>query len=129
MPDTHSTEQLKQIAVQFLQLVIAGCFDEAYRQHVAPHGKHHNPFTPAGFPALQKGMGENHGLFPHKQLTVQNVLGDGEFVAVHSHLVLAPEQNSMTVVHIFRFRDGKIVELWDCGQQIPKESPNTDGPF
>jgi hypothetical protein len=35
----------------------------------------------------------------------------------------------MSVVHMFRIRNGKIAEMWDCGQQIPKDSPNTDGAF
>jgi len=30
---------------------------------------------------------------------------------------------------LFRFEDGKIVELWDFGQPVPAESPNTDGLF
>ncbi len=80
----------KQAAVQFLELIVAGKIDEAYRKYVDLRGKHHNPFFPAGFPALKKEMIENHAQFPNKQLTVKNVLGDGDLVAVHSHIVMRP---------------------------------------
>ncbi|CAG0950495.1 hypothetical protein GPROT1_00049 [Gammaproteobacteria bacterium] len=74
----NDTRACKQAAVQFLQLVAAGRIDEAYQKHVDMQGKHHNPFFPAGFPALRKAMNENHVQFPDKQLTVKNVLGVGD---------------------------------------------------
>ena len=124
-----NTDARKQAAVQFLKLVVSGKIDEAYQKHVDPKGKHHNPFFPAGLPTLQKGMKENQDQFPNKQINVKNVLGDGDCVSVHSELVMAPGGNRMVVVHIFRFQGDKIVELWDCGQQIPPDSPNKDGAF
>ncbi len=119
----------KQIAVQFLQSVVAGQIDEAYRKHVDMKGTHHNPYFPAGIPALQKAMAENQTEMPHKKLVVKHTLGDGDFVAVHSHLITKPGDNGMIVVHLFRFRDDKIVEFWDCGQPLPADSPNAVGPF
>lgn len=119
----------KQAATEFLRLVVGGRIEEAYRKYVDPSGIHHNPFFPAGFAALMKAMIENHTLFPAKQIDVRNVIADGDLVAVHSHLMLEPEGEGMSVVHIVRFRGGKIVELWDCGQKLPKDSPNADGAF
>ncbi len=119
----------KQAAVQFLKIIVAGQIDEAYRRYVDLRGKHHNPFFPAGFPALKKAMIENHAQFPNKQLTVKNVLGDGELVAVHSHIVLRPGETGISAVHLFRFDGNKIVEMWDCGQPVPADSPNKDGAF
>jgi predicted SnoaL-like aldol condensation-catalyzing enzyme len=98
-----NTQARKQAAVQFLQLIVAGSIEEAYYKHVDMSGKHHNPFFPAGFPALKKAMIENHAQFPGKQLTVKNVLGDGDLVAVHSHIVLRSGETGIAAVHIFRF--------------------------
>ncbi len=119
----------KQAAVEFLELVIAGQFDEAYQKHVDMNGKHHNAFFPAGFSSLKKAMAENHVQFPNKQFTPVNIIADGDLVAVHSHLVLKQGDQEMAVVHIFRFKDDKIVEMWDCGQAIPEGCPNKDGAF
>ena len=129
MAEGNNTQARKQAAVQFQQLVVAGRIDEAYQKHVDLRGKHHNPFFPAGFPALKKAMIENHIQFPSKQFTVKNVLGDDDLVAVHSHIVLRPGETGIVAVHLFRFHGDKIVEMWDCGQPVPADSPNKDGAF
>jgi predicted SnoaL-like aldol condensation-catalyzing enzyme len=129
MGENDPAQGHKQAAVAFLQLVVEGRIAEAYRTYVDLQGKHHNPFFPAGFPALQKAMIENHVQFPGKRLTVRNVLGDGDRVAVHSRLVLRPGEPGMSVVHVFRFQGDRIVEMWDCGQPVPPDSPNEDGAF
>ena len=74
-------------------------------------------------------MKEDHHQFPNKQFTIKNVIGEGDLVAVHSHLVIRPSEPGMSVVHLFRFQGEKIVELWDIGQAIPADSPNLDGAF
>jgi predicted SnoaL-like aldol condensation-catalyzing enzyme len=117
----------KESAVHFLQLVLAGKIDEAYQEHVNMSGKHHNLFIPAGFPSLQKAMKEHEVQFPHKKMTMKHVLGDGDLVAVHSHLIVEPQKTELIVVHLFRFEGGKIVEMWDRGQIVPADSPNQDG--
>lgn len=43
-------------------------------------------------------------------------------------LCAAMEQHNAEFPHN-RFRDGLIVEEWDVGQQVPKESPNRHGMF
>jgi predicted SnoaL-like aldol condensation-catalyzing enzyme len=108
---------------------VDGQIDEAYEKYVSFRGEHHNPFFPRGFRALQKAMIEDHARFPSKKLMVKNVLGDGDMVAVHSHLVMRTGESGMAVVHLFRFRADKIVEMWDCAQLLPPDSPNKDGAF
>jgi predicted SnoaL-like aldol condensation-catalyzing enzyme len=129
MMNPGNTPTRKRAAVEFLQLVVAGCIEEAYQKHVDMQGKHHNPSFPAGFPALMKAMIENQARFPHKQLKVKNVLGDGDLVAVHSQIILEPGQASIAAVHLFRFQGDRIAEMWDIGQPLPLGSPNADGAF
>lgn len=129
MSDINNTQACKQAAVQFLQLVVLGRIDEAYEKYVDMQGKHHNPFFPAGFPELRKAMIENRIQFPNKQLTIKNVLGDGALVAVHSHILPRPGDTGMSAMHLFRFQDNRIVEMWDCCQPAPANSPNKDGAF
>jgi len=119
----------KEIAVKFLKLVVSGKIDEAYHKYVDMKGKHHNTFFPTGFLALREAMKENHEQFPNKKFEIKNVLSDGELTAVHSHLSFKSGEIGMIVVHLFRFKDGKIVEIWDCGQEIKANSPNKDGAF
>lgn len=129
MAKIQPSDDRRKAAVDFLQSVVAGKIEDAYRKHVDANGIHHNPFFPAGMDALMKAMMENHAQFPRKKITVKNVVADGDLVAVHSHLVPKSGDAGMIVVHIFRFKGNKIVELWDCGEVIPSDSPNRDGAF
>lgn len=119
-----SQENNKKLALEFLQMVIAGNIDEAYEKYVDANGKHHNVYYPGDFASLKEGMKENHANFPNKEFQVKNSLAEGDMVVTHSHLAFQKGAIGMVVVHIFRFENGKIVELWDCGQQIPEDSPN-----
>lgn len=119
----------KQTALDFLNLVTSGKIDEAYEKHVDMNGKHHNLYFAPGFSVMKQGMKDNEKEFPNKTFSVKHVIGEGELVAVHSHVVLKAKELEIAVVHLFRFEKGKIVEMWDCGAQIPADSPNTDGAF
>lgn len=123
----QDTESPKKAAVRFLQLIVSGRIDDAYRDHVDMEGKHHSPYFPAGFPALKKAMSEDQAMNPNKRLIVRNVLGDGDLVAVHSHIARCPGDPGFAVMHLFRFRAGRIVEMWDFAVVIPSDSPNADG--
>ncbi len=119
----------KDIAVSFLKSVIAGDINEAYDKYVDMNGKHHNVYTPAGFSHLQKGMREADDQTPDMTYELKNIIGDGDLVAVHGHLTMGKGGAGMATVHILRFKNGKIVELWDVAQDIPGDSVNTDGAF
>lgn len=110
-------------------MVVAGDVDQAFERYFDWGGTHHNVFTPPGLAALRKGMNEAHARFPEKEFTIHHVLGDEDLVAVHSRLSLENDQPPMSVVHLFRFSNGKIVEMWDVAQAIPNDSLNTVGAF
>jgi len=118
----------KQIATEFLQMAARGEAIEAVRQFCTSACKHHSPYFPAGMLALAKAMEDDAKRHPNKVVNRKHVLGEGDLVAVHSQVVRQTGEQ-IAVVHLFRFEDGKIVELWDVGLQIPNDSPNTDGPF
>lgn len=66
---------------------------------------------------------------PSKSFEPRQVVDGGDRVAVLSHLKRADGGTEYAVVHIARFEGGKIAELWDLGQEIPKDSPNALGMF
>ena len=112
---------LKDIASNFLHLVISGRIDEAYEKYIDIKGKHHNIYFQAGYSNLKDAMKENHKQFPNKVFEFKNTIAEGNMVASHSRLYLGEKQ--LTVVHLFRF------EMWDVGQEVPEEIPNKDGAF
>ena len=119
----------KEIVLDFLKLLVAGKIDEGYDKYVDPNGKHHNQHYPKGFSALKQGMKDNHVQFPEKTINVKTALSEGDKVAVHSLVVLNPGNVQVAVVHVFRLKDGKIVEMWDCGMPLEDEQVNEDGVF
>lgn len=119
----------KEHAIQFLKLVSLGNVDEAYDQFASPAGKHHSPHFAAGFDALKAAMKENYKQFPEKQADIKHVMAENDMVALHSHVVLKPGDLGFAILHLLRFEDGKIVELWDFTQPAPAKSLNTDGLF
>jgi predicted SnoaL-like aldol condensation-catalyzing enzyme len=118
----------KETALLFLQRAAFGSVEEAFAM-VTPDFRHHNPFFAAGADALKVAMAENAIRNADKRLDVQRSLEDGDFVAIHSRIVIQREQPGIATVHIFRFEGERIAELWDIGQEVPADTPNTDGMF
>lgn len=119
----------KRMAKDFLTDVAEGRIEQAFDKYVDMTGRHHNIYTPAGFDELKKGMAENEAQFPNKKFEIQHIAEDGDIVMVHSKIILSPEFPVMAVLHVLKFRDDKIVEMWDMGDQEPKDMPNADGMF
>jgi predicted SnoaL-like aldol condensation-catalyzing enzyme len=120
---------LKQAAVEFLRMSASGKIRDAYARFVAPGFRHHNPFFRGDADSLMRGMEENAVDHPSKVLEVQRAVQEGDLVAVHSRVKLKPGDLGAALAHIFRFQDGKVVELWDIGQPVPQDSPNQYGMF
>lgn len=120
---------LKDKAVSFLQLVASGEVREAFRKHIGPDFRHHNPFFRGDADSLMLAMEENAIKNPHKILEVKRVIEEDDTVAVHSLVKQKQDDLGGAVVHIFRFHNNLIVEMWDVGQPIPENSPNENGVF
>jgi predicted SnoaL-like aldol condensation-catalyzing enzyme len=123
------TDNIKDAAVAFLKLASSGGVREAYAKFVGEGFRHHNPYFEGSADSLQAGMEENARQNPDKVLEVKRVIAEGEFVVVHSHVRQKPDELGGAVVHIFRFENDRIVELWDLGQPVLEESPNQYGMF
>jgi predicted SnoaL-like aldol condensation-catalyzing enzyme len=124
-----NTLSLKEKAVSFLQLVASGKVREAYINHIGPDFCHHNAYFRGDAESLMIAMEENAVENPNKVLEVKRVIGENDIVTVYSHIKQNPEDLGGAVVHIFRFQNDQIVELWDVGQAIPENSPNENGMF
>ncbi len=125
---TSPTGSQKDIVRSFLDLVVAGKVDEGYEKFVHPEFKHHNVWFKGDRQTLLDGMKESHTRFPTKKFEVRKIMEEGDTVVTYSYISLDGMQ-AMSVVHICRLKDGKIIEMWDLGQEIPADSPNKNGAF
>lgn len=117
------------MATDFLRLAASGSVKEAYQQYVAQDFKHHNPYYKGDRESLMKGMEENSKTNPNKEFKTFLALEDGDIVATHSRVMQQSAESPISVVHIFRFKDKKITELWDIIMPQPKEMVNENGLF
>lgn len=122
-------ESNRNAAVSFLKMAGSGKVRAAYAKYVGAGFRHHNPFFEGSAESLMVGMEENARQNPDKVLEVKRAIAEGDLVVVHSHVQQKPGESGAAVVHIFRFENGRIAELWDLGQPVPEESPNQYGVF
>lgn len=122
-------QSLKKKAVTFLRLVVSGEVRTAYENLVGPDFRHHNPFFPGDADSLMLAMEEDATLNPKKILEIKLAIQENDTVSVLSHLKLKTDDPGVALVHIFRFQDNQIVELWDINQSVPDQSPNKNGMF
>jgi predicted SnoaL-like aldol condensation-catalyzing enzyme len=123
-----NSEDRKHAAIAFLQFAREGNRAGAERL-VAPNARHHNPYFSAGMPALLDAMVAAAADVPTRSFDMKRVLCDGDYVVIHSHVRHQAGEPGVAVVHLFRFDGDRIAELWDVGQAIPPDNPNTDGMF
>lgn len=120
----------KESAISFLMLAGSGQVKEAYEFFVGPAFIHHNPYFKGDRQSLLTAMEKAHKSSPNKKIEVKQTFEDGNSVVTHSLVVRNdPKDQDVVVVHIFRFDGDKIVELWDVGQLLSKDSPNENGAF
>ena len=126
MEQGHS---MKDIARQFLQLAAAGEAEEAYRLYVADDFKHHNQYFAGDRESLKQAMQDSFKQHPQRTFTIKMMMQEADKVITYSDIVIGQGELRIAVFHMLRFRENKIVELWDVGQPIAADSPNLNGMF
>lgn len=117
----------KETAIRFLETCALQSPAAAFEKYVNSDFKHHNQYFQGDAASLIEAMIESDKAEPNKSFTVKQVFDAGDRVAVYSHVV--KEKMQIAVVHMLRFENGKISEMWDVGQIIEKDSPNENGIF
>ena len=102
---------------------------EAFNLYAGKDFIHHNPFFKGDAESLMMAMEQEAIRNPTKLFEVQRVLEDNDRVAVHSHIRENQEDAGAAVVHILRFAEGKIAEMWDVCQAVPDDKINENGMF
>jgi predicted SnoaL-like aldol condensation-catalyzing enzyme len=120
----------KESAVSFLKSAGTGDVRAAFDKYIAPNFIHHNQYFKGDRHSLMIAMEEAAKVAPNKAIDVKHVYEDRDTVITHSRVTRQdPTAQDIAVVHIFRFDHDRIVELWDLGQQISRDSPNEHGMF
>ena len=102
--------------------------DEA-AAYFGPHFINHNPRSKDGIEGFRSLFQDLKKQFPGVRADVKRVFADGDFVILHVHVKLQPEELGLAIVEIFRLEHGKIVEHWDVRQPVPETAANANGMF
>ncbi|MEU6739552.1 ester cyclase [Streptosporangium sandarakinum] len=71
-----------------------------------------HPLGATGVESVMKAWAGMHARFPGLRVLVEDVLSDGDGVAVRTTLHGTPADEPPTMMEFFRVRDGRITELW-----------------
>jgi predicted SnoaL-like aldol condensation-catalyzing enzyme len=119
----------KEVATEFLNLCAKGKSREAFGLFVGENFKHHNVYFKGDGETLMLAMEENAKQNPNKIFKIKHALEDGNLAAVHSHVRQNSSDLGVAVIHIFRFGNDKIIEMWDFGQVVTENMINENGMF
>ena len=124
-----TSKTLKEIGKDFLTLCSSGHSREAFKLYVAKNFKHHNIFFRGDADSLMVAMEEGSKENPNRVFDIKHIIMDGDLVAYHSFIQQSNSDAGLAVVHILKFSQNKIIEMWDMHQQVPENMVNENGLF
>ncbi|WP_371380268.1 ester cyclase [Sporomusa aerivorans] len=89
----------------------------------------HNPTFPDGKEAFKIAVAGFLKEFPESGAEIKHIVAEKNYVSIHNHIKLNPQDRGQAAVDIFRVENGKIVEHWDVIQDIPEKSENGNAMF
>ena len=120
---------IKEIGRDFLTLCAAGKSREAFKLYAHTNFRHHNAFFKGDADSLMVAMEESSKINPNRVFEIKQIITDGNIVAYHSFIQQTLSETGLVVVHILKFSDNKIIEMWDMHQPIPEIMINENGMF
>ncbi|MFF2088662.1 nuclear transport factor 2 family protein [Nocardia sp. NPDC058176] len=87
----------------------------------------HSPGNPSGRDAFLDFIGT--APVTGAQLDLRRIIAEDDLVVVHYRMTPRDSTDSLAVVDIWRFEDGRIVEHWDVVQPVPAADRIPHGMF
>jgi predicted SnoaL-like aldol condensation-catalyzing enzyme len=113
----------KKIVVEFYQKLFGDKDISAIDQYIVEDYIQHNPVAADGRQALKDFANKWIANQPKTQVDFQKVVADGDLVFLHIK-TKSISGKDLSLVDIFRLKNGKIVEHWDIMQEVPEKSAN-----
>jgi len=127
--EAQQQEANKKNVVEFYEKALNQKDFEAASRYLGPRYTQHNPVAADGAEGLKAFIQFLRDKFPNSRSEIKRVFADGEYVIVHVHAMREPGTRGRAIMDIFKLEQGKIVEHWDVGQDIPEKAANSNGMF
>ncbi|MFC3193646.1 nuclear transport factor 2 family protein [Marinicella sediminis] len=94
--------------------------NECYSEHFVEH----SPHISGGREGLFKLFLGRYKAYPKLSMSIKRSASEGDLVWLHLHVKRTPDSRGAALMHIFRMKDGLIVEHWGVGQPVPEDPKN-----
>ena len=99
--------------------------DECYSENFIEH----SPHIADGRDGLLRLFQGRYKQYPELSMSIKRTASEGDLVWLHLHVKRTPDSLGAALMHIFRMKDGMIVEHWGVGQPVPEEPKNENSMF
>lgn len=97
------------------------CYSENFTEH--------SPSIKDGREALLSVFEKRYKKYPELSMSIKRTVVEGDLVWIHLHVKHRIDSLGAAGIHIFRIKDGRIVEHWGVNQPVPETSKNTNTMF
>lgn len=113
----------KKMVVDFYQKLFGDKDISVIDQYIAEDYIQHNPIAADGRQAIKDIATKWIANQPKTKVNFQKVAADGDLVFLHIKSKSFSGKD-VSLIDIFRLKNGKIVEHWDVMQEVPDKSAN-----
>lgn len=97
------------------------CYSENFIEHA--------PNIEDGREALLSIFEKRFKKYPELSMSIKRTASEGDLVWIHLHVKHTPDSLGAAGIHIFRMKEGKIVEHWGVNQRVAEKSKNDNTMF
>jgi len=108
-------------ASQRIDILRNECYAESFVEH--------SPHISDGREGLFRLFRDRYKKYPKLSMSIKRSASEGDLVWLHLHAKRTPESRGAALMHIFRMKDGLIVEHWGVGQPVPENPKNNNTMF
>ena len=120
-------ETNKKIVTEFYQELFGDKNVEAINKYIGDVYIQHNPYVADGKQALKEATKKWFVHARKETIDIQHIAADGDLVIIH--LKNHDQPRTVSVIDIFRLKNGKIIEHWDVAQEVPEKAANNHPMF
>ncbi|WP_281555989.1 nuclear transport factor 2 family protein [Thalassomonas sp. RHCl1] len=89
----------------------------------------HSPHISGGREGLFRLFLSRYKEYPELSMSIKRSASEGDLVWLHLHVKRTPDSRGAALMHIFRMKDGMVVEHWGVGQPVPEKPKNNNTMF
>lgn len=121
--DASVAQENKKMVIEFYNKLFGDKDVSAIDKYLAEDYIQHNPSVADGSKALKKAVTQWFAGAPKEKIDIQQAAAEGDLVFLHIKSKTEAGKY-ISIVDIFRVKDGKIVEHWDVMQEVPEKAAN-----